>query len=128
MVRTRSQCKLSEDNLKRSASDYDELPAPKRKNRKVTEFVVKTETAIFYPFYGNIMTCHSFFNMEGLMTKYGITGKNITQHIFSFLDYDAMVASRMVSKTWYQFLENEKGLWIKQMKKYFKVIYLQKNY
>ena len=55
------------------------------------------------------------------MTNYGITGKNMTQYILSFLDYDSMVAARMVSKTWYLFLENEKGLWMKHMKKYFQL-------
>jgi hypothetical protein len=66
-------------------------------------------------FYGNIMTCESFFDMEGLMTNYGITGKNVTSHILSYLDFDSMVAARMVSKTWYQFLEDERGLWISFM-------------
>jgi hypothetical protein len=66
------------------------------------------------------MTCESFFYMEGLMTNYGITGKNVTSHILSYLDFDSMVAARMVSKTWYQFLEDERGLWISLMKKCFK--------
>ena len=47
------------------------------------------------------MTCESFFDMEGLMTNYGITGKNVTSQILSYLDFDSMVAARMVSKTWY---------------------------
>ena len=63
----------------------------------------------------NIMTCESFFDMEGLMTNYGITGKNVTSHILSYLDFDSMVAARMVSKSWYQFLEDERGLWISFM-------------
>jgi len=80
------------------------------------------ETKIFYSFYGNIMTCESFFDMEGLMTNYGITGKNVTSQILSYLDFDSMVAARMVSKTWYRFLEDERGLWITLMKKCFEDI------
>jgi len=80
------------------------------------------ETKIFYSFYGNIMTCESFFDMEGLMTNYGITGKNVTSQILSYLDFDSMVAARMVSKTWYRFLEDERGLWINLMKKCFEDI------
>ena len=33
-------------------------------------------TKKFYSFYGNVMKCESFLDMEGLMTNYGITGKN----------------------------------------------------
>jgi len=80
------------------------------------------EAKIFYSFYGNIMTCESFFDMEGLMTNYGITGKNVTSQILSYLDFDSMVAARMVSKTWYRFLEDERGLWITLMKKCFEDI------
>ena len=68
------------------------------------------------------MTCEAFFDMEGLMTNYGITGKNITSQILSYLDFDSMVNARMVSKTWYRFLENERGLWIALMKKAFEVV------
>ena len=71
------------------------------------------------------MTCESFFDMEGLMTNYGITGKNITSQILSYLNFDSMVAARLVSKTWYQTLEDERGLWITLMKKCFEDI--QKN-
>ena len=28
------------------------------------------ETQIYYPFYGNIMSCQNFFDTEGLMTNY----------------------------------------------------------
>ena len=85
------------------------------------------ESKIFYPFYGNVMTCESFFNMEGLMTNYGMTGKNVTAHIFSYLNFDSMVAARMVSKTWYQFLEDERSLWITLMKKCFEDIQEKRN-
>ena len=63
------------------------------------------------------MTCNVFLDMEGLMTNYGLTGTNLTRHILSFLDFDSMVAARMVSKTWYHFIENEPELWIKHLKK-----------
>ena len=82
-------------------------------------------TKKFYSFYGNVMNCESFLDMEGLMTNYGITGKNITSQILSYLNFDSMVAARMVSKTWYQTLEDERGLWITLMKKCFEDI--QKN-
>ena len=79
-------------------------------------------TKTFYSFYGNVMNCESFLDMEGLMTNYGITGKNITSQILSYLNFDSMVAARMVSKTWYQTLEDERGLWITLMKKCFEDI------
>ena len=31
----------------------------------------KNQSQIYYPFYGNIMSCQTFFNTEGLMTNYG---------------------------------------------------------
>ena len=33
-----------------------------------------------------------------------------------------MVAARMVSKTWYAFIENQRGIWINLMKKCFEDI------
>ena len=73
---------------------------------------------------GNVMTCYweSFFDMENFMTSYGITGKNVTAHILSYLDFKSMKAARMVSKTWYTFIENEGGLWVNLMKKCFEDI------
>ena len=73
---------------------------------------------IFDERLGNVMTCYweSFFDMENFMTSYGITGKNVTSHILSYLDFKSMMAARMVSKTWYTFIENEQGLWISLMK------------
>ena len=73
---------------------------------------------------GNVMTCYweSFFDMENFMTSYGITGKNVTSHILSYLDFKSMMAARMVSKTWYNFIENEQGLWINLMRKCFEDI------
>ena len=70
---------------------------------------------------GNVMTCYmeSFLDMEDFMTNYGITGKNVTSTIFSYLDFKSMLAARMVSKTWYAFIENERGLWIDLMRKCF---------
>ena len=67
------------------------------------------------------MTCYmeSFLDMEDFMTNYGITGKNVTSTIFSYLDFKSMVAARMVCKTWYAFIENERGLWIDLMRKCF---------
>ena len=73
---------------------------------------------------GNLMTCYmeSFLDMEDFMTNYGITGKNVTSTIFSYLDFKSMLAARMVSKTWYAFIENERGLWIDLMRTCFEHI------
>ena len=53
---------------------------------------------IFNPELGNMMTCYfeSFFDMEDFMKNYGITGKNVTSNIFSYLDFKSMLAARMV--------------------------------
>jgi len=79
---------------------------------------------IFDAHRGNVMTCYweSFLDMENFMTSYGITGKNVTSQILSYLDFKSMMAARMVSKTWYTFIENERGLWISLMKKCFEDI------
>ena len=76
---------------------------------------------IFNSKVANVMICcwESFFNMEDLMTKYGAIGKNVTSKILSNLDFKSMVAARMVSKTWYAFIEKEQGLWLKLMTKCF---------
>ena len=76
---------------------------------------------IFNPKVANVMICcwESFFNMEDLMTIYGAIGKNVTSKILSYLDIKSMAAARMVSKTWYNFIEKERGLWINLMKKCF---------
>ena len=51
-----------------------------------------------------------------------IIGVNVTSHIFSYLDFKSMVAARMVSKTWYAFIENQRGIWINLMRKCFEDI------
>ena len=83
---------------------------------------------IFDPKVANVMICcwKSFFKMEDLMTNYGVTGKNITSKILSNLDFKSMVAARMVSKTWYAFIEKERDLWINLMMKCF-VEFKKKN-
>ena len=79
---------------------------------------------IFNPELGNMMTCYfeRFFDIEDFMTNYGITGKNVTSKILSYLDFKSMMAARVVSKTWYVFIENERELWINLMKKSFERI------
>ena len=76
---------------------------------------------IFNPKVANVMICcwERFFNVEDLMTNYGAIGKNITSTILSSLDFKSMVAARMVSKTWYAFIEKERGLWANLMTKCF---------
>merc|ERR1719495_1277324 len=39
------------------------------------------ETQIYCPFYGNIMSCQNFFDTEGLMTNYSMTGRDIMVEI-----------------------------------------------
>ena len=58
----------------------------------------------------------SFFKMEDLMTNY------VTSNILSYLDFKSMVVARMFSKTWYDFIENDGGLWNNLMKKRFEDI------
>ena len=62
----------------------------------------------------------SFFKMEDLMSNY------VASNILSYLDFKSMVAARMVSKTWYDFIENDGGLWNNLMRKLFEDI--QKNH
>ena len=58
----------------------------------------------------------SFFKMENY----------VASNILSYLDIKSMVAARMVSKTWYDFIENDGGLWNNFMRKLFEDI--QKNH
>ena len=44
----------------------------KRQESVKTVYLLCKEMPIFYSFYGNMMKCYSFFDMEGLMTTYGI--------------------------------------------------------
>jgi len=76
----------------------------------------------YYPYYGNMLIGESFFDTEGLMTIYGMTGENITLKIMSYLDYETLVTARMVSKTWYRFLDDHHSLWIDLMRKSLKKI------
>ena len=58
----------------------------------------KEKWQIFCPFYANLMTCERFFDMENLMTSFGITGQNIMTQILSYLDFDSLQVARKVSK------------------------------
>ena len=84
---------------------------------------------IFNSKVANVMICcwKSFFNVEDLMTNYGAMGKNVTCKILSYLDFKSMVAARMVSKTWYAFIEKERGLLTNLMKKCFQDSPLQNS-
>ena len=109
---------------------YSNLEAIGNLNSKLDEAlnILKENSAdtcpkfrIFNPKVANVMICcwESFFNMEHLMTNYGAIGKNVTSKILSYLDFKSMVAARMVSKTWYAFIEKEQRLWFKLMTKCF---------
>jgi len=78
----------------------------------------------FMQFYGNVMewSWEGHFDTENFMKNYGITGINVTSHILSYLDFKSMVAARKVSKTWYAFIENQRGILISLMRKCFEDI------
>ena len=47
-----------------------------------------------------------------MITEKGLTGENICREIFSYLDFSSLRFSRMVSKTWYQFLTQQRSIWM----------------
>lgn len=69
----------------------------------------------------------SFFKMEDLMSKY--VPSNILSYaslVCTYLDFKSMVVARMVSKTWYDLIENDGGPWNNLMRKRFEDV--QKNH
>jgi len=76
----------------------------------------------FYPYYGNIMTPISRFDMDSLMTShtagtYGKSGHKIARKIMSYLDYESLLKARIVSKTWYKFFEEQRSkIWTKELR------------
>ena len=64
-----------------------------------------------------------YFEIEMLMKNN--TYKNLAQAILSKLDFESLIQARKVSKTWYAFLENERDLWIKCLRK--KLEFLKKG-
>ena len=112
------------EKIERYKSNQDACDNLNSKLDTVLSVLNDDKFKIFNPELGNMMTCYfeSFFDMEDFMKNYGITGKNVTTTIFSYLDFKSMLAARMVSKTWYAFIENERGLWINLMRKCFERI------
>ena len=108
-------------NFKSNQDGYDNLNS---KLDTVLSVLNDGKFKIFNPELGNMMTCYfeRFFNIEDFMTNYGITGQSVTSKILSYLDFKSMTAARMVSKTWYVFIENERELWINLMRKSFEQI------
>ena len=58
----------------------------------------------------------TYFDIEGLMIDYGITGESIVRKIMSQLDLKSLGVSLRISKTFYRFLDKEQGLWIRHLK------------
>ena len=52
-----------------------------------------------------------------MITEKGLTGENICREIFSYLDFSSLRFSRMVSKTWYQFLKQQRSIWMDFLRK-----------
>ena len=59
---------------------------------------------------------NTYFDIEGLMIDYGITGETIVRKIMSQLDLKSLGVSLEFSKTFYRFLDKEQGLWIRHLK------------
>jgi len=74
----------------------------------------------YYPYYGNVMTAETFFDTDFLMSC-SLTGNPLLS-IFSYLDFDSLMNARMVSKTWYWFLEDQRNLWTDLMYKCIKEV------
>jgi len=58
------------------------------------------------------MARRSYFNIEALMNNHGAAGKSIVRNIMSYLPIQTLTRGLKVSKTWYRFLNEEKGLWM----------------
>ena len=60
-----------------------------------------------------------------LMCNYGMTGENLVQRIFSYVDVSSLQGGHMVCKTWNLFLIHYKKLWmdiLRQTHPYFKFV------
>ena len=112
------------EQIERYKSNQDAYDNLNSKLDTVLSVLNDDKFKIFNPELGNMMTCYfeRFFDIEDFMANYGITGKSVTSKILSYLDFKSMMAARMVSKTWYAFIENERGLWINLMRKCFERI------
>ena len=61
-------------------------------------------------------TINTYFDIEGLMIDRGTTGETIVRKIMSHLDLKSLRVSLRISKTFYRFLDKEKGLWMRHLK------------
>ena len=61
------------------------------------------------------MAINTQFDIEGLMTDYGITGESIVRKIMSQLDLKSLKVLLRISKTFYRFLDKERGLWMRHL-------------
>jgi asparagine synthetase A len=61
-----------------------------------------------------------YFNMKELMTNPDL--KNVCKMILCQVDFESLIAARMVSKTWYRYLENDREIWISTLKKRLKYL------
>ena len=62
------------------------------------------------------MAINTYFDIEGLMIDYGTTGEALVSMIMSQLDLKSLIVSLRVSKTFYRFLDKEKGVWMRHLK------------
>ena len=62
------------------------------------------------------MAVNTYFDIEGLMIDHGTTGETIVRKIMSELDLKSLRVSLRISKTFYRFLDKEKGLWMRHLK------------
>ena len=62
------------------------------------------------------MAINTYFDIEGLMNDYGTTGEALVSMIMSQLDLKSLIVSLRVSKTFYRFLDKEKGVWMRHLK------------
>ena len=55
-----------------------------------------------------------YFNIGLIMNDKNLS--KIGAMIMSYLNFESLIEARMVSKTWYRFLEKERGLWISSLR------------
>ena len=97
---------------------------PTRSSLKSLQFISKEELAIkceaeakkqlkrFAEIEADLLVENNiFFQFEKLMKNKSV--KTLGMKIFSYLEFESLIQARFVSKTWWNFLEEEKELWMK---------------
>ena len=62
-----------------------------------------------------------------MIIEKGLTGENISRQIFSYLDFSSLRNGRMVSKTWNQFLTQQRSIWMNFLRKIEPYLYYVDN-